>query len=357
MPKVFISHCSADEALVSDLGAMLQGAIGLQSGTELFYSSGPGSGVPAGKDFVEHIRQELRGSTFVVAVITPSFLQSTFCVAEFGAVWLAAEEKAFFPISVSPIVRKQLSETLPSIHVAELKKQPTVAQLLEQVSDHFSQKLNVEAADHHISKFRMALPAHLHDLVMPPLVPKAELKAAEAKIAKLEKQLMATRGAASRERRRADEILAARTLADAEKRANALPKEAKEAIKQLIDNAREAIDGLSSVAVDVLRYEVRDEYMPAPQSEDYDYETLHDHLKEQGPDRGRGGALPQRGPPGRERRRRSGDGPPEAPQVPRPQSDEVVLRGVQGAAGSPDGQDLRHVVARAPRLTAPSRGR
>ncbi len=110
-------------------------------------------------------------------------------MAELGAVWLAAEEKTFFPISVSPAVRKQLSKTLPSIHVAELEKQPTVAQLLEQVSDHFSKKLNVEAADHHISKFRMALPAHLHDLATPPLVPKAELKAAEAKIAKLEEQL------------------------------------------------------------------------------------------------------------------------------------------------------------------------
>lgn len=287
MPKVFISHCSADEALVSDLGAMLQGVIGLQPGPELFYSSGPGSGVPAGKDFVEHIRQELRGSTFVVAVFTPSFLQSTFCVAEFGAVWLAAEEKAFFPISVSPTVRKQLSETLPSIHVAELEKQPTVAQLLEQVSDHFSQKLNVEAADHHISKFRMALPAHLDNLAPSALVPKAELKASEAelkaseaKIAKLEKHLMAAQAAASRERRRADEILAARTLADAEKRANALPKDAKEAIKQLIDNAREAIRDLPSVAVDALLYEVKNEYMPPPTSDEYASEDLQHQIDE-----------------------------------------------------------------------------
>lgn len=279
MPKVFISHAAADKALINDLRAMLQGTIALQPGEDLFYSSGPGTGVPAGKNFIEYIRHEMEGSTFVIAVITPSFLASAFCLAELGAVWLAAEDKSFFPVSLS-IDRGDLDATLTGIHVARLDERPPLAQLLKRVSDHFGRDFNAEAADDQISTFTAILPTRVKNLASPDLVPKAELDAARAEIERLGEEITAARDEADRQHRRAEEILAARTAEEARKHANAVPEDIEEAVNQLLEDARDAVRKLPSVAADILPYELKDEYMPKPTDDGYDYEKLQLQIDE-----------------------------------------------------------------------------
>jgi hypothetical protein len=96
VPTVFLSHAAADKPLIDDLKQMIQSAVGVAPG-EFFYSSGKGTGIPPGQNFVEFIRDEMEGATFVITVITPAFRESEFCLAELGAVWLAAD-KEFFPL-------------------------------------------------------------------------------------------------------------------------------------------------------------------------------------------------------------------------------------------------------------------
>lgn len=264
MPKVFISHAAADKPLVDAVHAMVQGAIGLQPGKELFYSSGAGTGVLAGKNFVQYIRDEMDGWTFVVAVITPSFVQSAFCLAELGAIWMAADAKSFFPICVPSVDRGDLSATLTGIHVERLDERPALAQLLQRVSEHFGRDYNAAAGDAHITAFQAQLPALLKKLATPRLVPAADLQAAEAAIETLGQQVVEARAEATREKSRADEILAARNLEEAEERARALPDDTKKALDELVQAARDAIRKVPGVVADAVPYALKGEDMPWP---------------------------------------------------------------------------------------------
>jgi hypothetical protein len=135
MPQVFLSHAATDKPLIDDLKIMLQTAIGLGPG-DFFYSSGAGTGVSAGQNFVDYIRTSLGDSTFVVAVITPSFRSSEFCLAELGAVWLTAD-KDFFPLCVPAVERADLRATLTGIQVERIDEREALASLLERVAKHF----------------------------------------------------------------------------------------------------------------------------------------------------------------------------------------------------------------------------
>lgn len=260
--KVFISHAAVDQPLVNDLRTLIAGTIGLQPGQELFQSSGAGTGVPAGEDFVDYIREQMDSSTFVIAVITASFLQSAFCLAEFGAVWLAAEEKPLFPICVPPVDQEELGAMLPGIHVARLDERKTLVQLLRRISEQFSREYDAEVGDDSITTFQAALPARLEKLAVPKLVPAEKLEAAEATITSLGRQLVEARDEAVQERARADEILAARTREEAEERARALPGDTKEAVEELIKHARDAISRIPWIVAQALPYELRGEPMP-----------------------------------------------------------------------------------------------
>src|ERR1700740_1478164 len=110
MSIVFLSHASADEPLIDSLKTMLQSGIGLGP-AEVFYSSEKGTGIPAGSNFVDYIRDKMQDAGFVVAVITPAYLESEFCLAELGAVWALAD-KDFFPLCVPPVNRAELKATL-----------------------------------------------------------------------------------------------------------------------------------------------------------------------------------------------------------------------------------------------------
>jgi hypothetical protein len=148
---VFVSHASADRALVDGLTTMLQTAIGLGP-HQLFYTSGRGTGVPPGKNFVEYIRDQIRSTTFVVAVITEAFRDSEFCLAELGAVWVSAD-KDFFPICVPPVQPSSLGAVLTGIQVANVEERSHLIELLTRVSKHFGREYNAPAGDAAVSRF------------------------------------------------------------------------------------------------------------------------------------------------------------------------------------------------------------
>src|SRR5277367_709096 len=106
MPTLFISHAAADSALAEDVKIMIQKAVGLGP-NRIFFSSGAGTGIPAGRNFVEYIREKMDAATFVASIITPAFRESEFCLAELGAVWVAAD-KDFFPMCSPEVDRGDL---------------------------------------------------------------------------------------------------------------------------------------------------------------------------------------------------------------------------------------------------------
>lgn len=131
MGKVFISHASADETLVRLVQEFLIGGIGLRH-DEIFCTSVKGSGIPAGADFKEYMRQQLEGCDTVLALISPNYYNSPFCMAELGATWMLA--KNFIPILIPPVDYKDLRGTLPGLQCLKILDDSTPDELHDRLS-------------------------------------------------------------------------------------------------------------------------------------------------------------------------------------------------------------------------------
>jgi hypothetical protein len=161
MPNsLFLSHASTDQPLADAFLEMVQQAIGLAP-DDIFYSSGKGTGVPAGAEFSSHIRDRLRAAPVVVALISPAFRASEFCLAELGAVWAGARSKDFFPLAVPPTQRSELSATLVGIQAEALDDRSALAGLLQRVSKRLDRRYSAAAADGAVSRFVHRMPTLL----------------------------------------------------------------------------------------------------------------------------------------------------------------------------------------------------
>ena len=90
MPNLFVSHSARDRAAVSTfVDTIIKLGCGL-SDNPIFYSSGAATGVPIGKDLNTYVQGQVSEADLVLAVITPAFRESNYCIAELGAAWSRA---------------------------------------------------------------------------------------------------------------------------------------------------------------------------------------------------------------------------------------------------------------------------
>ena len=115
MPAVFVSHSSVDKELVDDFVDDII-SLGSEVGPEdIFYSSRLDTGVPSGQDLSAYVRANVEESSLVVALITPSFLRSRYCVAEMGAAWARAGR--LFPLALPGLSHTELDGVLSGVAV------------------------------------------------------------------------------------------------------------------------------------------------------------------------------------------------------------------------------------------------
>ncbi len=98
--RVFISYTSKDKALVDALVDLLQTGAGI-SADDVFAFSLAGQGVPPNANFVDYIKKELQRCGAVLAVISPDYHKSAFCLRELGAAWVLSEN--LYPLVVPPL--------------------------------------------------------------------------------------------------------------------------------------------------------------------------------------------------------------------------------------------------------------
>lgn len=90
-PKVFISHCEKDIAIVENFVDLLS-HIGLTSDL-LFCSSIPGYNIKQGSgDIYEYLRNEFSNNLFVIFMLSENYYNSKPCLNEMGATWVLQKE-------------------------------------------------------------------------------------------------------------------------------------------------------------------------------------------------------------------------------------------------------------------------
>lgn len=83
--KLFISHAVADKTLVKAFVDLIVNGIGVDR-RDIFCSSLKGHGISPGERFEAYIRDRLDEATCAVALISPNFYSSSFCMCELGGI-------------------------------------------------------------------------------------------------------------------------------------------------------------------------------------------------------------------------------------------------------------------------------
>lgn len=109
MTDIFISHAVADKDLADKFVAFLKEAIGVPA-KSIFCSSIDGQSIPLGVDFNEYMKKQIQKPKLVILLMTPSYMESWFCLMELGATW--AQSLKALPIVVPPIKFSVVSSTL-----------------------------------------------------------------------------------------------------------------------------------------------------------------------------------------------------------------------------------------------------
>ena len=109
MADIFVSHAVVDARLVNLLVGFLKDAIGVPV-EGIFCSSIPDHGIPLAADFNAYIKQQLHDPKLTLLLLTPSYLESAFCMMELGAAW--AQDHTTLAIVVDPVPFSTVSNTL-----------------------------------------------------------------------------------------------------------------------------------------------------------------------------------------------------------------------------------------------------
>ena len=128
--KIFLSHSAADRELVIAVESLLTAALNITS-ANIFCSSLEGQGVTKGGNFVDAIKDKANEAESVVALITPAYMESAFCLAELGAAWVLNTNR--FPIVVPPNTFEVMKATLLGVVAVKIDDEDALTQLLEDI--------------------------------------------------------------------------------------------------------------------------------------------------------------------------------------------------------------------------------
>lgn len=116
---IFVSHAVKDKPLADAFVDLLETGIGISS-NDVFCSSLEGLGIPAGKNFVDYIKDQIQEPKAVILLLTPNYYRSNFCLCELGATWAMCHD--FFPILVPPLEYDEIKDVLTGVQLARIDK-------------------------------------------------------------------------------------------------------------------------------------------------------------------------------------------------------------------------------------------
>lgn len=129
---IFLSHAEADKELANALADFLSLGCGVPS-KRIFCTSLDGQKIPAGTSFPDFIRSKIQEPAIVVALITPNYLASEFCLSELGATW--AMQHNFFPLIVKPAERSKMKGVLTGIQIEKIEDKEGLDNLRDRIKE------------------------------------------------------------------------------------------------------------------------------------------------------------------------------------------------------------------------------
>lgn len=135
--KIFLSHSSKDEKIVSYfMDDILIGVLGFKH-TEIFYTSGDGTRIESGENWRESIKDNLINSKVIILFITPNYKQSEVCLNEMGAAWTSG--KKVLPLILDPITYDSVGVLMDVSQIEKLNCEKGLDRIRDKIVDIFDE--------------------------------------------------------------------------------------------------------------------------------------------------------------------------------------------------------------------------
>lgn len=132
--KIFISHSNANQEIVTKFcDLILHNGLNINTTTEIFNTSLPGSKPKTGKDFRESIKYELLNAKLVLQFISKEYRVSQVCLNEMGAAWVLSD-------NVIPLIIEKDEYEIGFIHSTSQQCQLTRESDILKVIDELKEK-------------------------------------------------------------------------------------------------------------------------------------------------------------------------------------------------------------------------
>ncbi|ADO73921.1 toll/interleukin-1 receptor domain-containing protein [Stigmatella aurantiaca] len=129
---VFISHAAADKELVNFfVDTVLITGIGINHAS-IFNTSSTSSPIPPGSNFTEDIRKAMQDAECVIALVTTTYRERAFAMAELGAAWALDR---LVPILVPPLDFKDTEGVLKGTQCFKINNKEDLSHLYDYFAD------------------------------------------------------------------------------------------------------------------------------------------------------------------------------------------------------------------------------
>lgn len=158
MKGVFISHSTENRELTKQVIELLQ--LGMGIGRDRIFCTSLNGDLCTGEDFITTIKTKMQECEMVLALITPEYLQSKFCMMELGAAWV--QESYLCPFLGSGVTYKDLEDTpLKSFQIRKLEdKKDLYAVYDEMATKQFMMKLDSMQFQGKVDEFLQKVSIH-----------------------------------------------------------------------------------------------------------------------------------------------------------------------------------------------------
>jgi len=174
---IFLSHAAADTQLADVLADLIRLGCDVPA-KRIFCTSLEGMGIPAGKQFPDFIKERIQEPALVIALLTPSYLASEFCLCELGATWAMGHD--FFPLIVKPANRSKMKGVLTGVHIEKIEDDAGLDNLRDRILATMSCEVATALWTAKRDAFLKSLPDALNGLAIPKTVDRSELDEVKA---------------------------------------------------------------------------------------------------------------------------------------------------------------------------------
>lgn len=139
--EIFISHAGDDRQFVDRfVQDIIEGACGLTE-QDYFYSSRRSTGLQTGRDLNAELRAVVQDAMLVIAILTPRFFESPWCMAELGAAWGKGDivrnkvnQSVLLPVLAPNFTRDELAGVLGSITIRSIDDEDEINAIADAIS-------------------------------------------------------------------------------------------------------------------------------------------------------------------------------------------------------------------------------